>query len=285
MARPSGLGRGLSALLEDGEDRRSDGGIRALPIDRIEPHPDQPRRHFDADALGELAQSIAERGVIQPILVRAKGDRFEIIAGERRWRAAQQAQLHEIPAIIRESDDGNTAELALIENIQREDLNALEEARAYQALAEKYEHSQSDIARIVGKSRSHVANLIRLLDLPEDVQRMLADGDLSMGHARSLLGADDPSALAKEVVAQQLSVREVEARVRDKAPAGAGGTRTAKSRGPSDPDIAALERQLGDMLGLNVKVRNGNSGGTVTLSYRTLDQLDLICQRLSGEQI
>ena len=285
MARPSGLRRGLSALLEDGKTSSAGGGVQKIAIDRIEPHPDQPRRHFNEKALSELAQSIAERGVIQPILVRARDDRFQIIAGERRWRAAQRAQLHEIPAIVRDSSDENTAELALIENIQREDLNALEEARAYQALSEKYEHSQSDIARIVGKSRSHVANLIRLLDLPRDVQQMLSDGSISMGHARALLGAEDPLALAKQVVSEGLSVRDVEARVRDKAPAKAGGTRGAGQGTTTDPDIAALERQLGDMLGLTVKVSNSNAGGKVTLSYRTLDQLDLICQRLSGEQI
>ncbi|MEN3972560.1 ParB/RepB/Spo0J family partition protein [Sphingomicrobium sp. XHP0235] len=287
MARP-GLGRGLSALLEDGDSTTaSTGGVRTIPIDRIAPNPDQPRRHFDEDALEELAQSIAQRGVLQPILVRNHEGTFQIIAGERRWRAAQKAQLHEIPAIIRHSDDGNTAELALIENIQREDLNALEEARAYRALSENYGHNQSDIARIVGKSRSHVANLIRLLDLPEDVQAMLAGGQLSMGHARALLGADDATALAKQVVAEGLSVREVEKLVKK---GGASGTRSRNGKSAagtqSDPDILALQRQLGDVLGLKVVISNsGDTSGTMTLSYRTLDQLDMICQRLTGERI
>ena len=287
MARP-GLGRGLSALLEDGDSSTtSTGGVRTIPIDRIAPNPDQPRRHFDEAALDELAQSIAQRGVLQPILVRNHEGTFQIIAGERRWRAAQKAQLHEIPAIVRHSDDGNTAELALIENIQREDLNALEEARAYRALSENYGHNQSDIARIVGKSRSHVANLIRLLDLPADVQAMLAAGDLSMGHARALLGADDASALAKQVVADGLSVREVEKLVKK---GGASGTRARNGKSAvgaqDDPDILALQRQLGDVLGLKVVISySGDTSGTVTLSYRTLDQLDMICQRLTGERI
>ena len=287
MARP-GLGRGLSALLEDGDSSTtSTGGVRTIPIDRIAPNPDQPRRHFDEAALDELAQSIAQRGVLQPILVRNHEGTFQIIAGERRWRAAQKAQLHEIPAIVRHSDDGNTAELALIENIQREDLNALEEARAYRALSENYGHNQSDIGRIVGKSRSHVANLIRLLDLPADVQAMLAAGDLSMGHARALLGADDASALAKQVVAEGLSVREVEKLVKK---GGASGTRARNGKSAvgaqDDPDILALQRQLGDVLGLKVVISySGDTSGTVTLSYRTLDQLDMICQRLTGERI
>ena len=287
MARP-GLGRGLSALLEDGDSSTtSTGGVRTIPIDRIAPNPDQPRRHFDEAALDELAQSIAQRGVLQPILVRNHEGTFQIIAGERRWRAAQKAQLHEIPAIVRHSDDGNTAELALIENIQREDLNALEEARAYRALSENYGHNQSDIGRIVGKSRSHVANLIRLLDLPADVQAMLAAGDLSMGHARALLGADDASALAKQVVADGLSVREVEKLVKK---GGASGTRARNGKSAvgaqDDPDILALQRQLGDVLGLKVVISySGDTSGTVTLSYRTLDQLDMICQRLTGERI
>ncbi|MCM8558075.1 ParB/RepB/Spo0J family partition protein [Sphingomicrobium sediminis] len=284
MKRPVGLGRGLSALIEDGKQAdNARGGVATLPIDKISPNPDQPRRHFDEGALEELAQSIAERGVLQPILVRNHDGGYQIIAGERRWRAAQQAQLHEIPAIIRDSDDGNTAELALIENVQREDLNALEEAKAYAALADQYGHSQADIGRIVGKSRSHVANLVRLLDLPEDVQSMLIDGDLSMGHARALIGADEAVALAKQVISQGLSVRETEKLVKS-GPKGAQSSSSASSSA-GNPDIEALERQLGDLLGLKVKVAHGKNGGKVQLSYRTLDQLDLICQRLTGEQI
>ena len=289
MKRPAGLGRGLSALLEDSASTSSSDGksaVRSLPIDQVQPHPGQPRRRFDKDALDELAQSIAARGVLQPILVRPKAGGYQIIAGERRWRAAQLAQLHDIPAIIRDSDDGATAELAIIENVQREDLNALEEARAYQALAENFEHNQSDIARIVGKSRSHVANLIRLLDLPESVQEMLLGGEISMGHARALIGSDDAEALARRVADEGLSVRETEALVRDPASTKAQKAQNrSSSSSMGDADIAALERQLGDLLGLKVKVTHGDGGGKVQVSYRTLDQLDLVCQRLSGEQI
>ncbi|MCJ8191153.1 ParB/RepB/Spo0J family partition protein [Sphingomicrobium aestuariivivum] len=286
MARSAGLGRGLSALLEDSP--RSTGpdtaGIRKLPMDKVAPNPDQPRRLFDKDALEELAQSISARGVLQPILVRPAGDGYQIIAGERRWRASQIAQLHEIPAIVRDSDDSAVAELAIIENVQREDLNALEEARAYAALAENFEHSQGDIAKKVGKSRSHVANLIRLLDLPEHVQQALLEGSISMGHARALIGHPEAEKLVDHVIADELSVRQTEALVR-----GERSLKTDKgekgAKGPSNPDIAALERQLGDLLGLKVNVSHGPNGGKVQLGYRTLDQLDMICQRLSGEAI
>lgn len=285
MKRPGGLGRGLSALLEDGKEREpTAGGVEKLPIDRVAPNPDQPRRHFDEEALAELAQSIAERGVIQPILVRPHGDEYQIIAGERRWRAAQQAQLHEIPAIVRTAEDDVTAELALIENIQREDLNALEEANAYRALSENYQHSQGDIARIVGKSRSHVANLVRLLDLPTEVQQMLLGGKVSMGHARALIGHADAVAIAQRVEREGLSVRQVEALVKGDAPS--DKPKPARvSQAAGNPDIEALERQLSDLLGLDVKVRHHDGGGQVSVKYRTLDQLDMVCQRLSGEQI
>ncbi len=285
MARPAGLGRGLSALLEDSPAAVAGDtqGIRQLPIDKVEPHPDQPRRQFDRPALEELAQSIAQRGVLQPILVRPVGDRFQIIAGERRWRAAQIAQFHEVPAIVRDSDDSAVAEMAIVENVQREDLNALEEARAYAALVENFEYSQGDIAKRVGKSRSHVANLIRLLELPEAVQQMLMDGRISMGHARALIGQDNAVELANHAIAHDLSVREVEALVKKGRPPqkASAGTTAAQN----NPDIAALERQLGDLLGLKVQVSHGANGGKVQLGYRTLDQLDMICQRLSGEAI
>ena len=221
MKKPSGLGRGLSALLDDADQRAgkkpvSTGtSVDRLSISDITPNPDQPRREFDEEALDELAASISERGVLQPILVRPIEGGYQIIAGERRWRAAQKAQLHEIPAIIRSFEDDAIAEVALIENIQREDLNAIEEARGYRALAQAYGHDQAAIGKLVGKSRSHVANMMRLLDLPEAVSQMLLQGDISMGHARAVLTADDPEELAKAIVSAALSVRDAEARAKE----------------------------------------------------------------------
>ena len=287
--RPSGLGRGLSSLLGEVaqeaavEGGAARGGIQMIPVASIEPHLGQPRRHFDEEALAELADSIRARGVIQPIVVRPHQGRYQIVAGERRWRAAQKARLHEIPAIVRELDDTETLEVALIENIQRQDLNAIEEAQGYKRLVEDYGHTQEELGRLVHKSRSHVANLLRLLDLPDPVQQLVGSGELSMGHARALISSNDPEALASEVVRRGLSVRETERLVR-------GGRPRQLRLGPieykgSNADIAALERQLGDMLGLNVTIRHGPKGGTVTLAYSTLDQLDMICQRLSGEKI
>ncbi|MBW0143944.1 ParB/RepB/Spo0J family partition protein [Sphingomicrobium clamense] len=292
MKKPSGLGKGLSALLDDAQARRQASGgevekstgVDTIAIADIKPNPNQPRRHFDADALTELSESIARDGVLQPIIVRPVDGGYELIAGERRWRAAQQAQLHEIPALIRESDVEHSAELAIIENIQREDLNAIEEAAAYKALMDAYGHGPAQVGEIVGKSRSHVANLLRLLELPDEVQQMLLRGDISMGHARAAAGAEDPLALAKSIVSEGLSVRQAEQRAKAaKTPKNSGQSSSAS--GPADADLAALQRQLGDMLGLRVRVLHGQKGGKVELSYRTLDQLDMICQRLSGEPI
>ena len=293
MSEPrKGLGRGLSALLGDapipsdeGEARRD--GVREVEVARIRPNPAQPRQHFDEEALAELADSIAAHGVLQPILVRPAGDGFEIIAGERRWRAAQRAQLHSIPALVREHDDSTTAELALIENVQREDLNAIEEAEGYRTLISRFGHGQDQVAKLVGKSRSHVANLLRLLDLPDAVRLLLMRGDISMGHARAIATAPDPEQLAQEIVARGLSVRQAEELAKRARP-GPGrdiGRASARNASPVDADLAALERQLGDMLGLKVKVSHSGAGGTVTLTYSNLDQLDMICQRLSGEPI
>jgi ParB family chromosome partitioning protein len=266
----------------DETPNQSRGGVREIEIGRIRPNPNQPRLHFSEESIDELAESIGERGVLQPILLRPRGDGFEIIAGERRWRAAQRARLHSIPAIVRDVDDAATAEIALIENIQREDLNAIEEADGYRQLIELHGHSAEDVGRLVHKSRSHVANLLRLLDLPVFVREALIRDDISMGHARAVAAAPDPESLAKEIIAKGLSVRQTEDRARRaKKPAGApaaGGRR-------SDPDLEALERQLSDMLGLRVKVANSGTAGSVTLSYNSLDQLDMICQRLSGEPI
>jgi ParB family chromosome partitioning protein len=287
--RAKGLGMGLSALLGEarpagGNDAApSAGGVREIDIARIRPNPNQPRIQFDEAGIDELAQSIAERGVLQPILVRPEGDGFEIIAGERRWRAAQRAQLHAIPAIVREVDEAATAEIALIENIQREDLNAIEEAEAYRQLIQRHGHHQDDVGKLVHKSRSHIANLLRLLDLPDFVRQSLLQGDISMGHARAVAAAPDPEALTREIVAKGLSVRQAEQRAK-RAKQGPRELVLTSER-KVDADLAALERQLGDMLGVKVQVVHKGQGGTVTLSYSSLEQLDMICQRLSGEPI
>jgi ParB family chromosome partitioning protein len=295
MSEPrKGLGRGLSALLgevprpvaEPEASGRRD-SVREIEVGRIRPNPSQPRQQFDEDALAELAESIRERGVLQPILVRPVDDGYELIAGERRWRAAQRAQLHSIPALVREHDDSGSAELALIENIQREDLNAIEEAEGYQALIARFGHTQDNVAKLVGKSRSHVANLLRLLDLPEPVRLMLLRGDISMGHARAVATAPDPELLAKEIADKGLSVRQAEVLAKRVRP-GAGrdiARAVARNQRPVDADLVSLERQLSDMLGLKVQVKHSGKGGTVSLSYSSLDQLDMICQRLSGEPI
>ena len=288
-----GLGRGLSALLGDAPRTESPaevrkGGVRDVEVARIRPNPSQPRQHFDEEALAELADSIRRHGVLQPVLLRIAGDDFELIAGERRWRAAQRAQLHSIPALVREDDDSGSAELALIENVQRQDLNAIEEAEGYQALVARFGHTQDDIGKLVGKSRSHVTNLLRLLGLPEPVRQLLLRGDISMGHARAILTAPEPEQLAAEIVNKGLSVRQAEALAKQGRP-GPGadiGRASARNAGKTvDADLAALERQLGDMLGLKVQVKHSGTGGTVALSYSSLDQLDMICQRLSGEPI
>ncbi len=305
------LGRGLEALL--GESRREEplagaargggnaasgsavptGGLAMLAVADIEPHPEQPRRHFDEAALDELAASIAARGVIQPVIVRplppvnGVGGRYQLVAGERRWRAAQRAQLHEIPALVRNLTEREVMALALIENLQREDLNPIEEARAYHRLATSESMTQAEIARMVDKSRSHVANLQRLLSLPEDVIHMVEQGDLSMGHARALIGADGASDLARNAVARQLSVREVEQAVRrqTRGDAPATGRRAREAREVSeDADILAMQRHLEEFLGLPVRIATEGDlrSGAVTIRYSSLDQLDLICQRLTG---
>lgn len=303
------LGRGLGALL--GETRREEplvaaepestlaqasaasiaraDGLANLSVALIEPHPDQPRRHFDEAALDELAASIATRGVIQPVIVRPlAGGRYQLVAGERRWRAAQKAQVHEIPALIRELGDRDVMALALIENIQREDLGPVEEARAYHRLAELEGMTQAEIARMVEKSRSHVANLQRLLSLPTPVLDHLEAGRLDMGHARALIGRDNAAELAEQAVARKLSVREVEKLVRVSEGTTARRRTARPSRDPAhDADIAAVESHLEEFLGLPVKITTDADprSGAVTIRYRTLDQLDLICGRLTGSGI
>lgn len=299
--KPTALGRGLGALLgetrreeplitapgngEDGNGKVSE-GLALLPVSAIEPHPEQPRRHFDDAALDELAASIAARGVIQPIIVRPHGPgRWQLIAGERRWRATQRAQLHEIPAIVRDLSEREVMALALIENLQREDLNPIEEARAYQRLADSESMTQAEIARMVDKSRSHVANLQRLLSLPEPVIEMVEDGRLSMGHARALIGVEDAEAVAQNAVARKLSVREVEQLVRRQTrPAGPPRRARGESHSAATADIAAVQNHLEEFLGLGIRINTDADprSGTVTIRYRTLDQLDLICQRLTG---
>ena len=293
----SGLGRGLQALLgeQTGPSASSGqeaparaGGVREIEIGRIRPNPNQPRVQFKEEAIDELADSIAERGVLQPILVRPHDDGFEIVAGERRWRAAQRARLHTIPALVREIDDSTAAEIALIENVQREDLNAIEEAEGFRQLIVRHGHTQDNVAKLVHKSRSHVANLLRLLDLPEFVRQSLVRGDISMGHARAVAAAPDPEELTKEVIAKGLSVRQTEERARFVKPGAGTDIARVSARNaakPIDADLLALERQLGDMLGLKVQVAHNGQRGTVTLHYSSLDQLDMVCQRLSGEPI
>jgi ParB family chromosome partitioning protein len=297
--RPAkGLGMGLQALLGEAarpasaatEAPASRGGVREIEIARIRPNPEQPRIQFDEAALDELADSIRQRGVLQPILLRPKGAEYMIIAGERRWRAAQRARLHSIPAIVREIDESTTAELALIENIQRQDLNPLEEAEGYRQLIARHGHTQDEVGRIVHKSRSHVANLLRLLDLPEFVRQSLLQGDISMGHARAIATADEPETLTRRIIAKGLSVRQAEEQVRrEKRRPGPGydiGRASARNAAKAaDADLEALQRQLGDILGLKVEVTHKGEGGTVVLHYSSLDQLDMVCQRLSGEPI
>ena len=306
--RKKKLGRGLGALLGEvqreeplvssGNDSNETGsagaasaasGLTTIPVADIEPLPGQPRTHFDDEALDELAASIAQRGVIQPVIVTSKGGgKYRLVAGERRWRAAQRARLHQIPAIVRELDDREVLALALIENLQREDLNPLEEARAYQKLSEDEGMTQAEIAELVDKSRSHIANLQRLLALPSDVLDLLAASKLSMGHARALIGNDDASEIAARAAKEGLSVREVEKLVRKgKAPVRARGTKPTVPEAETDADIAAVQGHLEEFLGLPVKIRTDEtpSTGTVTIRYRTLDQLDLICQRLTGGDI
>jgi ParB family transcriptional regulator, chromosome partitioning protein len=286
--RAPGLGRGLSALLGDAGTTQepANDGIREVAITDIFPDPDQPRNHFDEDALDELAASIRKHGILQPIVVRPTGGGgYRIVAGERRWRAAQRVQLHHVPVIVKDFDDGVTLEVALLENIQRTDLNAIEEGLAYNRLINQFNHTQEALGALVHKSRSHIANLIRLLDLPEFVRGAVADGRLSMGHARALLTSHDPEGIARDVIERGLSVRDVEKLIkRGKRPESAP-VRANAAPVAADEDIAMLQRQLGDLLGLNVAISHKAGAGSVTLHYATLDQLDMICQRLSGEKI
>ncbi len=289
----SNLGRGLAALFgEEGDDFGALDRVRAtkdVPIEHLHPNTRQPRTKFDEAALNGLADSIRANGVLQPILVRRDPERpaeFEIVAGERRWRAAQLAQAHHVPVVIREIDDGQALELALVENLQREDLGPLEEADAYHHLMESFDYTQDALAKSVGRSRSHVANTLRLRGLPEAVKALLDSGALSAGHARALLGAGHPEAIAEQAVRQHLNVRQVERLVRRSKSGSAGRPPGGKSGTPSakpvkDPDTIALEQDLSAMLGLRVAIDFGGHGGSLTIHYQTLEQLDDVLRRLN----
>ena len=282
----SRLGRGLASLIGDvgGEAAHVERprAQRKVPIEFLKANPRNPRRAFSDAELGELAESIKQHGVIQPIVVRpVRGaqDRFEIIAGERRWRASQMAGLHEVPIVPVDVSDSDALEIAIIENVQREDLNAMEEAQGYHALADEFKRSQDEIAKIVGKSRSHVANMMRLTKLPDEVQRFIASGELSAGHARALIGVTNSTAVARRVVAEGLNVRQAEALAHAE---GVPERKPQKPRGGKvkDPDTVALEKRISDALGLKVSVDHRNPGGTVQIRYRDLDQLDEVVRRL-----
>ena len=305
MAQRGGLGRGLEAILGDAQPARQDagapgGGVVTVPVDRVRPDPDQPRKRFGEEEIEGLAASIREQGVIQPILVCPAADGLHtIIAGERRWRATQAAGLKEIPVLIREVGEDGGAEIALIENVQRVDLNPMEEADAYARLRDTFGRKPAQIAASVGKSRSHVANMLRLTGLPDGVRALVVTGELSMGHARALLSADDANALAKRVVANDLSVRETERLASPKpekapakraappaVPSDAVAKKAPRAGGAKDADTKSLERDLEAALGLTVSIdHHGKDGGEVRLDYATLDQLDDICARLMGTRI
>lgn len=287
-ARRTSLGRGLSALFGEATDdytaldkvRQS----KQVPIEFIHPGKYQPRRTFDEEALQGLVESIRDKGILQPLLVRREPDTtnsYELIAGERRWRAAQIAGLHEVPVVIRDLSDREALEIALIENIQRQDLTPLEEAEGYRRLMDEFEHTQEDLARAVGKSRSHVANMMRLLALPDPVKSLVQDGSLTAGHARALLTAPDPAAVAREVVKRGLNVRQTEDLMR-----GGDGAKPGKKGGsaaPRDVDLVRLEEEISATIGLKVAINPQGKRGTITIHYQTLDQLDDVLRRLGGE--
>jgi len=294
MAEKRGLGRGLSALLGDSEEAQTQAqggpapaGLREIPIELIHRKEDQPRFRFDEAELEELAASLRRTGVLQPILVRPLRDmegHFQIVAGERRWRAAQKAGLHVLPAIVRDLGDVEVMEVAIVENVQRSDLNAIEEALAYHQLIDGLGRTHGEVAEAVGKSRVHVANAVRLINLPGEVREHIMAGRLSAGHGRALLGAHDVmkiSALAEQVLAQGLSVRATEALVRKAEPSETAAAPKARSAPETSADISALENDLSEVLGLTVSVLNRDGNGEVRISYQSLEQLDEICRRLT----
>ena len=287
----TGLGRGLAALFgEESDDYATLDKVRAgknVPIEHIHPNKRQPRQIFQAEALESLAASIAANGILQPVLVRRHPERaseFEIVAGERRWRAAQMAKLHEVPVVIRDLSDDQSLELALVENVQRQDLSPIEEAEGYFRLVEEFKHTQEALAKTIGKSRSHIANTLRLLNLPDPVQDMIVEGKLSAGHGRALLSAKDPLVLAQKIAAQGLNVRQTERLVQnEREPEGdkPRAPKAAASARAKDPDTLALERDLTALLGLKVTIEFEGQGGSVTIHYQTLEQLDDVLHRLN----
>ena len=285
QAQKRRLGRGLAALIGDDvieaaspEETR---GLRHLPIELLHSNPNNPRKQFGEEELEDLSKSIREKGLLQPIVVRQRTDgEYEIVAGERRWRASQRAGLHELPVLIRELSDGETLEIALIENIQRSDLNPLEEARAYGQLLEQFSYTQQQLADSVGKSRSHIANTLRLLTLPESVRAYIEDGKLTAGHARTLVATDSPADLANKIISLGLSVREAETLTRSNP-----ATSKRKAKANKSADIRALEKQISESIGLRVEIRTqGREGGTLQIRYKTLDQLDGVTHRLMSKK-
>jgi ParB family transcriptional regulator, chromosome partitioning protein len=275
------LGRGLAALIGDDaseaaviEDARN---LRHMPIELLHANPNNPRKHFKDEDLEELARSIRDKGVLQPLLARERADgQYEIVAGERRWRAAQRVGVHDVPVLIRNLSDGEALEIALIENIQRADLNPLEEARGYTQLMNEFSYTQQQLADSVGKSRSHIANTLRLLNLPDSVKKHIEDGQLTAGHARALVATDEPSALADQIIKLGLSVRQAEDLSRGAAPQARKHAKAEK-----DADTLALERELSEALGLKADIHSKGESGSLTLHYKTLDQLDEVCSRLT----
>lgn len=285
QAQKRRLGRGLAALIGDDvveaaspEEFR---GLRHLPIELLHSNPNNPRKQFREEELEGLSKSIREKGLLQPIVVRQRADgEYEIVAGERRWRASQRAGLHELPVLIRELSDGETLEIALIENIQRADLNPLEEARAYGQLLEQFSYTQQQLADSVGKSRSHIANTLRLLTLPESVRAYIEDGKLTAGHARTLVATDSPADLANKIISLGLSVREAETLTRSNPT-----TSTRKAKAHKNADIRALENHISETIGLRVEIKaQGREGGTLLIKYKTLDQLDGVTHRLMSKK-
>ena len=279
------LGRGLAMLIGDAsslEDDALDGAQKKAPIEFLRPNPRNPRQTFDESGLQELADSIRERGIVQPILVRhlaGVNNAYEIIAGERRWRAAQRVGLHEVPIVVIDADDRQSLEYAIIENVQRSDLNALEEAVGYERLTQEFSYNQADVAKIIGKSRSHVTNTLRLLKLPEAAKKFVIDGSISAGHARALLSVPNPEKVAQQIIDEGLTVRDVERLVQAEAPVEKA---KAKDEAKNDADTKALEKLLSDLLGLNVKISHRGEAGDVRVQYKSLEQLDLLCKRLQG---
>ena len=290
-AKRTNLGRGLAALFgEDNEDYASLDKVRStktVPIEHLRPGRYQPRHHFDEGAVEALAESIKAQGILQPILVRRVPDRpneFEIVAGERRWRAAQIAKLHEVPVLIRELTDAQSLELAIVENVQRQDLTPLEEAEGYRRLIDEFQHTQEDLAKALGKSRSHIANTLRLLGLPEGVKLLLGEGKLTAGHARTLIGCEDAQALAEKIISKGLNVRQAERLVHDAKTAGKSSAKTkpaAATEPAKDTDTLALERDLTALLGLKVSINFQGNGGSLTIHYKSLEQLDDVLHRLN----